>query len=84
MGASTFLRPPNSYRADITTGDSWILGRLARATVQNTAPNSLPSIATAAGSSPNATARVGSGPLPVPAGLSPGVLSAILMLLLDD
>lgn len=74
----------NTYFTDNTSGDNWILGRLQRATVQNTVPNSLPSITTSAGTSPNATARVGSGPPPAPASLPPGVLNAILQLLLDD
>lgn len=71
----------NIYLPDVTSADSWILGRLQRASVQSSVPNSLPSIGTAAGGSPSATARQGTG---TPPPLSPAVLSVILQLLLED
>ncbi len=84
-GLQTFTKAStNTYVPDNTAGDSWILGRLLKATVQNTVPNSLPSITTASGTSPHASEQNGSGAPPVSAGLPPGVLSAILQLLLDD
>lgn len=71
----------NSYLPDVTSADSWILGRLQRASVLGSVPNSLPNIGTSAGSSPSATARQGTGKPPP---MNPAVLSAILQLLLDD
>ena len=71
----------NNYRPDVTSEDNWILGRLERASVLSSLPNSLPSIGTSAGSSPSATARQGTG---TPPPINPAVLSAILQLLLDD
>lgn len=85
LPAQTFTKATtNTYYADTTSGDSWIRGRLQKATVQNTVPNNLTNLNTAAGNSPHATERVGSGPPPAPAPLPPGVLSAILQLLLGD
>jgi len=49
----------NVYQADNTAGDNWVLGRLQQATQRNTVPNSLPSIATSAGSATNANATQG-------------------------
>ena len=49
----------NTYDADVTSQDSWVLGRLLRASQRNVVPNSLPSIATSAGTAPNATATRG-------------------------
>ena len=51
----------NSYYADNTAGDAWILGRLQQATQTNVAPNNLSSIATSAGTAPGATATQGTG-----------------------
>lgn len=83
--AQTFTKTTtNTYFADQTAGEKWILARLQRTTVRNQVPNSLPSIATSAGTSPQATAQNGSGPPPEPAVLPPAVLSVILQLLLDD
>lgn len=83
--AQTFTKTTsNLYFPDQTAGEQWILGRLQRSTVRNQVPNSLPAIATAAGSSPQATAQNGSGPPPAPATLPPEVLNVILQLLLDD
>lgn len=64
------------------TNCKWILSRLSRATMTNAVPNSLPSLPTDAGSAPNASATSGARPpgLPIP----PGVMSAILSLLLED
>ena len=53
----------NVYQADDTAGNNWILGRLSKATVLSTVPNSLPT--TSAGTGTNATATVGTGPLTV-------------------
>jgi hypothetical protein len=57
----------NNYYPDDTSCSAdatcnWILGRLSRASVQSTVPNSLASIATSAGTSPNASATAGNGP----------------------
>jgi hypothetical protein len=85
IAGQTFTKATtNLYFTENTSGDNWIVGRLQRSTVRNTVLNSLPSITTSAGTSANATARAGSGPPPVPASLPPGVLSAILQLLLLD
>jgi hypothetical protein len=89
-GAQTFQRQiANVYQPDNTAcaADNvtckWIIGRLSQTTVSSTVPNSLSSIPTSAGNSPNATATQGSGP-PVAPPVSPAVLSVILQLLLDD
>lgn len=79
----------NQYQADATSGDAWILGRLAQATVQSTVPNSLGSISTSAGSAPNASATTGNvaSPPPTPtqpAPVDPSQLIPIIMQLLDD
>lgn len=80
--AQTFTKTTsNVYLPDQTSGDTWVLGRLQQASQRNTAPNSLSSIATSAGSAPTAAATQGTGPLPP---ISPAVLSAILQLLLED
>lgn len=71
----------NEYEPDKTEGDQWILGRLKSSKVRSIVPNSLPSITTGAGTSPTATDRVGTGPVPP---LNPAVLNVILQLLLDD
>ena len=49
----------NVYQADNTAGDNWVVGRLQQATQRNVVPNSLGSIATVAGSAPNASATQG-------------------------
>lgn len=83
--AQTFTKTTtNTYFADQTTDEKWILARLQRSTVRNQAPNSLASIATSAGSSPQATAQNGSGPPPEAAALPPEMLNVILQLLLGD
>lgn len=69
----------NLYFPDDISGDNWILGRLQTSTVQSTVPNSLPTVATGAGSAPNASATTGTPP-----SLSPAILAAILQLLLED
>lgn len=51
----------NTYLPDVTLADSWILGRLQRASVQSSVPYSLPGISTSSGYSPSATARQGTG-----------------------
>lgn len=71
----------NQYRLADTTGDNWVIGRLEWSQVRNTVPNSLPQVATGAGTGSHASQRSGSGTLPP---LNPAVLSAILQLLLDD
>jgi hypothetical protein len=56
----------NVFNPDNTAGDNWILGRLQRSGVRSQVPNSLSSIATSAGTAPNATATTGTSPaLPV-------------------
>ncbi|HYD82137.1 MAG TPA: FG-GAP-like repeat-containing protein, partial [Paucimonas sp.] len=50
----------NQYYADNTSGDTWILGRLQKATVLSSVPNSLGSIATGYGTAPYANATQGS------------------------
>lgn len=49
----------NQYYADNTAGNAWILGRLQKATVTKSVPNSLGSISTSAGTAPYATAVQG-------------------------
>lgn len=75
----------NTYQTNDTSGDSWILGRLQRATQQNTVPNSLGAVPITAGNAPFATATVGTGPAPsaIPQPISPAVLAVIWQLLLD-
>lgn len=71
----------NQYFPENIAGDNWILGRLQRATVQSSVPNSLASISTSAGSAPLASANKGT----LPAGtITPAQLQVILSLLLDD
>lgn len=81
VGTQTMTRTTsNTYQADDTSGDNWIRGRLTKATVTNTVPNSLGALATTAGTAPNAIATTGDlSKAPLTA-----VLNAILSLLLDD
>lgn len=77
----------NVYRDANTAGDNWLLGRLKTATVQNTVPNSLGSIATSAGTAPNAAATAGTLPpgsvvTPNPATLA--AIQVVVNLLLND
>lgn len=78
----------NEYKAeDLGCSDvrtcNWVRGRLSRASVTSSVPNSLPAVSTSPGSAPNAAATVGQGPLgSVP--IRPEVLAIILQLLLDD
>ena len=78
----------NTYDVDNTscssdTNCNWILGRLQRASVQSSAPNSFAAIGSGAGSSGNASATAGTGSLAsIP--MNPAVLAAILQMLLDD
>ena len=51
----------NTYSPDVTSGNSWVLGRLQQATQRNIVPNSLSSIATVAGSAPGASSIQGTG-----------------------
>jgi hypothetical protein len=71
----------NEYEPDQTGGDQWILGRLKRSTVRSTLVNGPPQITTSAGTSPTASDRAGTGPVPP---MDPAVLNIILQLLLDD
>lgn len=71
----------NEYEPDKTDGEQWILGRLKSSKVRSIVPNSLPAIATSPGTSPTATDRIGTGPVPP---INPAVLNIILQLLLDD
>jgi hypothetical protein len=78
----------NQYNADDTSCSDyqtcrWITGRLNRASITSTVPDSLSSIATSAGNGPHATAVQGAGSL-TSLPISPAVLSTILQLLLDD
>ena len=52
----------NQYQADNTAGDNWVLGRLARASVQSTVPNSLAGITISPGNGAYATATSGTEP----------------------
>jgi hypothetical protein len=62
--AQSFVQTTDyQYHADITNADHWILGRMQQVRVANSAPNSLPSLATSAGNAANATATAGSGPI---------------------
>jgi hypothetical protein len=59
----------NEYRAEDTACSdaqtcNWVRGRLHRASVTNSVPNALPSVATSAGSSSYASATVGTGRVP--------------------
>lgn len=78
----------NEYLAeDVGCSDlrtcNWVRGRLSRASVTSSVPNSLSAVSTSPGSSPNAADTVGKGPLgSVP--IRPEVLAIILQLLLDD
>jgi hypothetical protein len=77
----------NIYKDDNTSGDNWIVGRLQKTTVQNTVPNSLSSIATSAGSAPNATATAGTPPpgtTPTPSPATQAALQVIVNFLLSD
>ncbi len=58
---TTTRKTTNVYTAD-TSGDSWILGRLFRATQDNSVPNVIGSVVPSAGGAPGATATAGSGP----------------------
>jgi hypothetical protein len=57
--ANTFCTPDSTQCPNKVAGDSWILGRITRATVTNTVPNLLSSISAGAGNAANATATVG-------------------------
>jgi len=73
----------NTYQPDNTAGDSWVFGRLARASVQSVVPNSLVQIQTSAGTAPNASAS--SGPLPAqPKFTTAQLIPVIETLLLGD
>jgi hypothetical protein len=89
--AQTFTKQTsNEYEAENTScsGDGtscyWILGRLKRATQQNTSPSSLSTLTAAAGFATNATATSGATTPAASTPISPAVLTAILQLLLDD
>lgn len=59
-GTQTFTSTTlNEYFADSIGGDNWLLGLLKKTTVSKTAPNSLGSITTSAGSAPKASATAG-------------------------
>jgi hypothetical protein len=77
----------NQYDPDSTSGDTWILGRLSQATVQNAVPNSINSISTSAGSAPNAgvvNERNGPPPPPTLPPVNAADLTQIIMQILDD
>ncbi|KNZ32391.1 MAG: hypothetical protein AD742_11465 [Methylibium sp. NZG] len=61
----------NTYFADTTSGDNWVLGRIQSATQQNVVTNFLAQLATTAGSAPYATAIQGVAPNPA------GTLTAV-------
>ncbi|MFD2452198.1 FG-GAP repeat domain-containing protein [Ideonella paludis] len=91
QGTLEWAKTTTSTYADDYT--KWNLGRMTGSTVVSTAPTAdkqLSLFARSAGSSPNASTISGSGPTPPPpppgppAPLAPGVLSAILQLLLED
>lgn len=59
-GGGTFTKTTtNVYQANDISGDNWILGRLTKATVASTVPNTLPT--TSAGTGTFATAIAGTG-----------------------
>lgn len=66
----------NTYLPDNTVADSWILGRLQRATVRSVAPNSFASLAVSAGSASNATATAGVKDVLTPS-ISPASISQV-------
>ena len=67
-----------------TAGESWILGRLTRASVTATAPNLLSTLTASAGSLSTAAAIQGVPPPGSVQPLNPAVLQVILQLLLED
>lgn len=71
--------PNNIQSPSNTTGGYWYIGHPTQVVVTRTVPDTLP--ATAAGSSPTASAVAGTGAAPAP---SAAVLNVILSLLLDD
>ncbi|MFD2452217.1 FG-GAP-like repeat-containing protein [Ideonella paludis] len=76
----------NEYHLDVVNDTTYRVGQLKSATVTQTVPNLMPSLSTSAGNSPNATKTQGvpPGDWQPPPSLPPGVLSAILDLLLQD
>jgi FG-GAP-like repeat/Salmonella virulence plasmid 65kDa B protein/Insecticide toxin TcdB middle/N-terminal region len=58
---NTFCAPDSAGCPNKISGDNWILGRITRATVANTVPNLLASIAASPGTAANTTAIVGTG-----------------------
>jgi hypothetical protein len=77
----------NEYLVPTIDDTWWILGRLSKATVTSTAPDL--SLAASKGTAPYADRTTGEGIIlggtpPAPAGLPPGVMEAIINLLLDD
>jgi hypothetical protein len=76
----------NAYHPDNIANDNWMLGKLKTSTTQTSVPNSIGSIATSAGSAPNAAATSGTGtvntPPPTPSKIN--WLVPVLNLLLED
>ncbi len=70
----------NTYAGEDITADHWVLNQLQRATVNKVVTNSLPNVATGAGTGSHATDR--SGPTPGPN--IPALISIITSLLLSD
>lgn len=67
-----------------TAGDSWLLGRLTRASVTATAPNLLGTLSASAGTLFTASAIQGVPPAGAITPINPAALQAIIQLLLED
>jgi hypothetical protein len=80
VAQTTTMTVNNTYAGEDIAGDHWVLNQLQRATVNKAVTNSLPNVATSAGTGSHATDR--SGPTPGPN--IPALMSIITTLLLSD
>lgn len=77
----------NTYHPDNISNDNWLLGKLKLTTVKKSAPNSIGSITTSAGTAPQALATSGSGAVTAPPPTAPGNLNwliPVLNMILED
>ncbi|MBB5382120.1 MULTISPECIES: FG-GAP-like repeat-containing protein [unclassified Janthinobacterium] len=84
LGQSSSKRTKNEYHAENTSGDSWILGRLKKATAFSDVTGSSSLLPTVSGGAP--TTGTGSDPnvTPVTPSFNPAVMMSIIELLLGD